>query len=359
MGNHDRTMTIQKEAFVKDQFGAGIDDSLFAVNNVSLRKGDFRIHDISFSFPKGKIMSLLGPSVSGKTLLLKAIAGLEQLTGGTIFLGKSQLDFLSPSQRKIGFVFEDYALFPHLNAKRNIEFPLKIDKKDKRVVDVETARRIDELDIDTSYLKVFPDILPPGVKQLVAIARGKNHDFNLFVMDEPMTQLDAAQHVQTRMFLQKMVREMERTTIIAFNDPEDAMALSDYIGVIAEGRLLQFGEAWEIYHHPLNLLVMELVSSLGVNTLRVEIQHGQTHPYKFPVEKEDGLYDMAFRPEELQLAPDGIPGRIDSSQFLTPKRKIASCRIEGDLDVRLLLPAEAEEYISFLPLKPQFFPVEI
>jgi hypothetical protein len=91
----------------------------------------------------------------------------------------------------------------------------------------------------------------------------------------------------------------------------------------------------------------------------VDIHHGQTHPYGFPVEREDGLYDMAFRPEEVQLATEGIPGRIDSSQFLSPKRRIAICRIENDLDVRLLLPAEAEEYIAFLPLRPQFFPVEI
>jgi multiple sugar transport system ATP-binding protein len=291
-------------------------------------------------------------------LLLKAIAGIQPIESGTIFSGTTQMEALPPGQRKVGYVFEEYALFPHLNGKKNIGFPLNVQRKKREYVEAETEKRADELGIDAAYLDVFPDFMPEGIKQLVAIARGKNHEFDLFVMDEPMAQLDAAHHVKMRMFLQKMVRELERTTLIAFNDPEDALALSDYIAVIADGKLLQCREAWEVYHHPVNLLVMELVSRFGVNALKVEITHGHTDPYQLPVEEEDGVYTMAFRPEEVQLADNGIPATIDSAQFLTARRKIASCHLNDSMNVQLVLPASAKGAIRFLPIKPLFFPTE-
>jgi excisionase family DNA binding protein len=349
----------QKAAFAKDHVASVPEDSHFSVDHLCLRKGSFQIEDISFSIPKGKILSILGPSGSGKTLLLKAIAGIHPLENGTIFFGKTQMDGLPPGHRKIGYVFEDYALFPHLTGKKNISFPLNVKKKKKEYIEAETQKRADELNIDAGYLKILPDIMPEGIKQLVAIARGKNHDFDLFIMDEPMAQLDASLHVKMRMFLQKMVRELERTTLIAFNDPEDALALSDYIAVIDEGRLLQFSEAWEVYHHPVNLLVMEMVSRFGVNALNVEINQGHPEPYRFPVDEKDGIYTMAFRPEEVRLAEnDGIPATIDSAQFLTPRRKIAACHLDDSVNVQLMLPASAEGEIRFLPTKPLFFPVE-
>ena len=348
----------QKADFARDHVESGPEDSHFSVNHLHIRKGTFQIEDLSFSIPKGKILSILGPSGSGKTLLLKAIAGIQPLESGTILFGKNQIEALPPGQRRVGYVFEDYALFPHLNGKDNIGFPLNVRRKKKEYVHAETQKRLDELGIDPVYSKMLPDFMPEGIKQLVAIARGKNHDFDLFVMDEPMAQLDAAHHIKMRMFLQKMVRELERTTLIAFNDPEDALALSDYIAVISEGTLLQFSEAWELYHHPATLLVMELVSRFGVNVLKVEIKHGQTTPYKFPTEEKDGFYTMAFRPEEVQLTDDGIPATIDSAQFLTPRRKIASCILNDDTTVHLMLPVSAEEKITFLPTKPLFFPVE-
>lgn len=214
---------------------------------------------------------------------------------------------LLPRDRKIGYVFESYALFPHLNAKSNIGFPLRIGKKAQHVIEEETAKRIKELDIDPSYLETLPPYLPEGIKQLVAIARGKNHEFDLFVMDEPMTHLDAAHHVQMRMFLQKFVRDMQQTTPTSFNNPDDALAISDYMGVIANGRLWQFGETWEVYHQPATLTVLEMVSNLGVNSLPVTVQQGCTVPYHIAVEQADGEYTLAFRPEEIEIVSEGIP----------------------------------------------------
>lgn len=348
----------QKEEFARTVVGGGQpDNSIFAVSNLCLHKGNFEISDISFSLPKGKIMSILGPSGSGKSLLLKALAGLEPIENGTIFWGKTRIDALSPSQRKVGFVFENYALFPHLNARKNIEFPLTLRKKDKQILREETQKRIHELDIDMSYLNLLPDELPEGMKQLVAIARGKNHDLDLFLMDEPMSKLDAAHHVKMRVFIQKIVRDLGKTTLISFNDPEDALVLSDYIGVVVEGGLLQFGETWEVYHHPVNVTVMEMISRLGVNAARVEVKNGNVAPYNILADIDDGIYTMAFRTEEIELSPDGIHANICSSQFYNGKRKFAFCEIGDGLEMELMLPIDAEGEISFLPLSPQFFSI--
>jgi len=364
IGNSIRVMASEAQAFIERQQqefarqhpAVTPDPSRFIVSELSVEYASFALRNISFSFPLGKIVSFLGPSGSGKTRLLKALTGLEGKASGIIYFGETRLDLLQPKDRKLGFVFEDYALFPHLNARGNIEFPLKIGKFEKKMVATETARRAQELQIQEPYLGIAPNALPEGIKQLVAIARSKNHHCELFLMDEPMSRLDAKQHIQLRLFLQKMLREMEKTTIIAFNDPSDAMAISDYLGVIADGRLLQFGETWEIYHQPQTLLVMELTSRLGVNTLPVEIRNGVAYPYQIAAQRDDGAYLMAFRPEEITLAPNGIPADIVSAQILTANERLAFVEIGKKATVQLVIPANAERSISFLPSAPKFFP---
>ena len=227
----------------------------------------------------------------------------------------------------------------------------------KNVLQSETEKRINELQINASYLPHLPDELPEGMKQLVAIAREKNHEVDLFLMDEPMSKLDAAQHLQMRVFIRKIIGDLGKTTLISSNDPEDALVLSDYLGVMVEGRLLQFGETWEVYNHPANLTVMEMTSRLGLNTIRVEVRSRLTQPYNVPVEKEDGMYNMAFRIEEIKLASEGIPAKISFSRFFDGKRKLGFCEIGESKDVKLMLPIDVEDEISFLPLNPQIFPV--
>ena len=183
----------------------------------------------------------------------------------------------------------------------------------------------------------FLPVRPEGMKQLVAIARERNHDLEVFLMDEPMTKLDAAQHVQMRIFIRKIVRDLGKTTLIASNDPEDALILSDYIGVMENGRLLQFGETWEVYHHPVSLTVMEMTSRLEVNTMRVEIADGKIRPYNLPVDRKDGTYLMAFRSEEVELVEEGIPADISFSRFFDGKYKQAFCTVGEDVEVNLML----------------------
>ncbi|MBN1500337.1 MAG: ATP-binding cassette domain-containing protein [Spirochaetes bacterium] len=361
VGSASRIMFSDLEKYIfqkKDEFITGKSDVFrFSVNNLSLKIDDFEIPDMSFSFPKGKILSILGSSGSGKTLLLKAIAGLLPIHSGEIHMGRTRIDILEPAKRQIGYVFENYALFPHLSGRKNIEFPLKIGKKPKYVINDETEKCIKELDIDFSYLESVPEQLPEGIKQLIAIARGKNHNFNLFLMDEPMTHLDASHHIMMRMFLQKLVRDLHQTTIIAFNDPADALALSDYIAVLGNGKILQFGESWEIYHNPASLEVLQLISVNGVNFFEIEIKEGQILTYNIPSDRKDGKYIFAFRIDDVKISDKGFEVIIDNAQFYDSNRQLSICHLKQNAEVKftLLLPVDSPKEIRILPGEMYFF----
>lgn len=292
----------------------------FQLNDLSMEKGDFKLSGIGFHFPQGKILTLLGPSGSGKTLLLKSIAGLEKITSGSIINGNYRLDLLEPGDRRMGFVFEDYALFPQMDVQGNIEFPLaaKKSKKDPLALDL----RLKEMKIDDSYIEKLPRTLPEGIKQLVALARERNNSLDLFLMDEPMTMLDADLHRKIRVFIKKIIGEMGKTTIISSNNPEDALVLSDYLAVIHTGRLLQFGETWDVYHNPTSLEVLETLSIFGVNTLSVRVEKGFVEPFHIACSKEDGDYTLAFRVEDARTSDRGISCALSQECFFDGKKSL-------------------------------------
>ncbi|MBI9104184.1 MAG: ATP-binding cassette domain-containing protein [Spirochaetales bacterium] len=366
IGSASRIMYSDVLQFIKtskDEFNSVLfqdeigdqDEKFFVIQNLNMDIGTFQLKNINFKLPLGKIMTLIGPSGSGKTMLLRSMAGLENINSGSIFIGPHQIDNLSTSDRKIGFVFERYGLFPNMNARKNIEFPLNIRKQKEQVINQETANRLSELNIEKEYLKYLPRELPEGMKQLVAIAREKNHTTELLLLDEPMSQLDAYHHDQMRIFIQKIIRDLGKTTIMTFHGPEDALVLSDYIGVMNKGRLIQFGETWEVYHNPGNAVIMEMLTRYGLNQLEINIRNGITEPFKIRAGKEDGEYMMAFRPEEVKVTVDGIPAEIKSFQLLDGKRKLSVCSLEDGMEVRLLIPLETENKFNFTPIRPCFF----
>lgn len=326
VGNANRVMLKDVNAYIekqKQRYSAFIkDEETLKISDLTFSKGDFSVENLNLTFPSGKILSILGSSGSGKTMLLKAIAGIVPIDSGDILLNGKNLSDIDTHLRKIGYVFEEYALFPTMTGQKNIEFPLRVRKASADKIKKETEKRIKELDIDAQYLETLPEYLPAGIKQLVAIARGKNHELDLFIMDEPMSQLDAAHHVQMRMFLQKFVRDFGKTTIIASNDPEDSLALSDYIAVIDDGKILQVGETHEVYNNPSSLTVMELISRMGVNTIKINVSNNKSNPFGMQMELKDGEYTMAFRPEEVSESDEGIEVEIESKQFLNSNKSL-------------------------------------
>lgn len=342
---------------------ANENDSLFVVNSLSMRTGNFRLENISFELPRGKIMALLGPSGSGKTLLLRAIAGLHPLDAGTVYLGTRRLDLLTPQERGVGFVYQDYALFPNLRSRENIAFPVFASTHRRELVDIEVARVIEELQIDDMFLRRFPHQLPEGVKQLVAIGREKIHVIELFLMDEPLTHLDAHVRSSMRAFIKQIVTGLGKTTIIAVNSPEDALALSDYTGIIHRGRIIQFGPTRMLYAHPHSSMAMDALSPLGVNYLLVDVTGGLTEPYGMRATVPDGIYVLAFRPEEVRVSGEGIALTIRDSVFYDGTRVVCSASTPDGGEVRVVLPSSADSAkavpsgstVTVLPTAPVYF----
>jgi len=351
----------QKYFYARRQSGDDIIQNRdnFIIKNLEIQAGDFHIGQLSFSLPIGKILCILGPSGSGKTLLLRGIAGLEPLTGGTIYSGDRRIDDRNPYDRRMSFVFEDYALFPHLNVKGNIEFPLSVQHWKNLEKELTTNLRMEELDIEKSYTKRLPNELPEGIKQLVAIAREKNNIMDLFLMDEPMTHLDAARHQQLRIFIKKIIFDMGKTTIISTNSPQDALLLSDFLLLIDEGKILQFGETWEVYNHPGCLKAMEITSINVINTLTVNIVDGETTPLGLKTDREDGQYVLAFRSDEVKESNSGITCKLSDEKFYDGgHRMVHGLTNEGQI-FNLLLPLESlKDEITIQPLKLQLFKID-
>ncbi|MBN2442065.1 MAG: ABC transporter ATP-binding protein, partial [Spirochaetales bacterium] len=329
------------------------------LDNVRVNAGSFSLTDISFSFPKESILAVLGPSGSGKSLLLHGIAGLEEITAGAVFIGKKRIDMLKTSERRIGFVFQNYALFPHLSAKENIMFSF-FSNKQKQAKNDDVKIALKELHLDAAYLPFKPEELPEGMKQLVAIGREKIRDVDLFLMDEPMSRLDKDQQLKIRMIIKKILSDLGKTTIICVNDPQDALALSNYVVILIDGKIKKFGETQHVYNNPQYPEVMELFSCYGVNKYPVRIQNQQVSAFSYNIQKEDGEYLLYFRSEEIKLMEDGkgIDAEIIREHFLDGKNKIVECVASGNTELQLLVPLHIKKNVRFVPVNPLFVPVQ-
>ena len=328
---------------------------MLVVENLCAHVGEFRLKNISFALPEGAIMTLLGPSGSGKTFLLRCIAGFHRLDDGLIRFKGERIDDLPINRRKIGFVFQNYALFPHLDSSLNLGFPLYIKglrKKTVRRIAMETSRDLDGLDV---YMDRRIEELPEGMKQLIAFGRERLHEVEILLLDEPLSQLDRKIHVEMRTLLKRFIKNMGKITIVVFSDPEDAMALGDYLGVMYEGELVQVGRTEEVFENPRSPLVMELTSKLGVNSINVRVDNGRCYPYDpGPVDVEDGDYVLMFRPEEVEISPDGTPHRIIECYFYDGVRMLCLCE-SGNVQITALLPKDTIGKVKLRVRSPHLF----
>jgi multiple sugar transport system ATP-binding protein len=325
------------------------DENTFLVNNICFRREQFQLENISFEIPRGKILSVIGPSGSGKTMLLKSLAGINKPEKGAIFLGSNRLDTISPRERNIGFVFEDYALMPNRKGRGNIRFPLETIKKlRKEDIDPAVTALANELNLSDENLNTVISELPEGVKQMIAIAKADIRNIDLLIMDEPLARLDAMVRLQMRSFLKELVVKLGKTTIISLHDPETALAMSDYIAVLDKGRLVQFGSTQEVYKHPVSKIVFEMTSRYAINEVNVKVKDNKTYPFELKTEKEDGDYRLIFRADELKISDRGMKLSINRKHILDGNRILAECSSDND-DLELVLPSETEDEFRFLP----------
>jgi multiple sugar transport system ATP-binding protein len=284
--------------------------------------GDVKIlHGIDLEIRDGEFMVFVGPSGCGKSTLLRCIAGLEEITGGTLAIGGRVVNEVPPAERGIAMVFQSYALYPHMNLYENMAFGLKLAKVPKAEIDVAVQQAAKILHID-HLLHRKPKDLSGGQRQRVAIGRAIVRKPEVFLFDEPLSNLDAALRMSMRYEFAKLHDELKATMIYVTHDQVEAMTLADRIVVLQAGRIEQVGEPLTLYEHPCNRFVAGFIGSPRMNFIEAELvaSHGETSVVRLADGTEvrcavDARRAMAgtpvtlgVRPEHLRLAGRGAEG---------------------------------------------------
>jgi multiple sugar transport system ATP-binding protein len=222
------------------------------------------VHELSLEIHDGEFLVLVGPSGCGKTTALRMVAGLEEISDGTIKIGDRVVNDLTPKERDIAMVFQNYALYPHLTVAENIAFGLRLRKEPKKTINekVEWAGKLLGL---TQYLNRRPKELSGGQRQRVAMGRAIVREPQVFLMDEPLSNLDAKLRVQMRAEIAKIQREVGVTTVYVTHDQIEAMTMGDRVAVMRKGELQQLGAPQTLYDNPLNLFVASFIGSPAMN----------------------------------------------------------------------------------------------
>jgi alpha-glucoside transport system ATP-binding protein len=304
------------------------------LTNVEKAYGNVKVlHGIDLHIEKGEFVVFVGPSGCGKSTLLRCIAGLEQITAGTLEIDGMVVNDVPPSQRGIAMVFQTYALYPHMTVYDNMAFGLRLAKMSKDEIErrVKNAAGILQLE---PYLDRLPKALSGGQRQRVAIGRSICRDPKVFLFDEPLSNLDAALRVATRIEIAKLNESMPDTTMIyVTHDQVEAMTLADRIVVLRGGYIEQVGSPMELYHRPANLFVAQFIGSPSMNILpatvtgasgsRIDVDITGSGVAHLPLAGDASLkgqtVQLGIRPEDLRLAEGDetiITGQIDLVEAL-------------------------------------------
>ncbi len=233
---------------------------MIRVEDLSLIVGKFSLKDISFQVGRGEYFVILGPTGSGKTLLLETIAGIRSPKTGKIWFEGKEVTEFPPAAREVGFVYQDYLLFPHLTVQKNIEFGLRCRGISRREIKEKVSRISDIIGIG-EMLSRYPDTLSGGEKQRVALARALAIEPSILLLDEPVSALDPSTQFDILEELKKIHRKLKPTTIHITHNFEEALFLADRIGVIKEGRIVQVGELEEVFRKPATEFVATFVGA--------------------------------------------------------------------------------------------------
>lgn len=279
------------------------------IKNVTKKFQQFQaLNSINLRVKDQEFMILLGASGCGKTTLLRIIAGLETQTEGEIWIGGKRIDHLPPSQRGIAMVFQNYAIFPHLNVFENIAFGLRVQKFSKTVIKVRVQRVAELMHIE-QLLKRFSSQLSGGQRQRVAVARALAMEPDVLLMDEPLSNLDALLRLEMRAELKGVLATSRTTTIYVTHDQVEAMSLADRIAVINQGQIIQAAPPIEVYRNPASSFVGSFIGSPPMNFLTAEKQ--QAGKWRVggitlngPTTSQPQL-NCGIRPEDIQLTSSG------------------------------------------------------
>jgi len=269
---------------------------------------------IDLQIEDGEFMVLVGPSGCGKSTTLRMLAGLEEVTNGSIRIGDREVTDLAPKERDIAMVFQNYALYPHMTVAENMAFALKMAKVSKAERDRRVAEAAGMLGL-TEYLQRKPKALSGGQRQRVAMGRAIVRNPQVFCMDEPLSNLDAKMRVQTRTDIAKLQAELGVTTVYVTHDQVEAMTMGDRVAVMQDGEIQQVDSPLRLYDHPDNLFVAGFIGSPQMNLMTGLAENGEVRlgKYSVPVDpaaarRMRGKVVVGVRPENWRLVPPGAGG---------------------------------------------------
>jgi len=329
------------------------------------------VHELDLHIEDGEFMVLVGPSGSGKTTALRMLAGLEEVDDGGVFIGVRDVTYLPPKKRDVAMVFQNYALYPYLTVAQNIAFPLKmagVKKTEREAQAREVARKLGL----EAYLQRKPAQLSGGERQRVAMGRAIVRKPSVFLMDEPLSNLDAKLRVQMRADIAALQADLGITTVYVTHDQSEAMTLGHRVAVLDHGRLQQCGTPRALYDRPANSFVAGFIGSPAMNLC--EVAPGSNGSVALGPEQVDlrgAPLDgrpvvLGLRPESLELAAEGIPARVevveefgaDAYVFCTAQLGKGQTRLVARTDARTA-PARGERVaLSVRPGEAHVFDAE-
>ncbi|MGB3532365.1 MAG: ABC transporter ATP-binding protein [Microcoleaceae cyanobacterium] len=311
------------------------------------------VKDITIEVEDGEFLTLLGPSGCGKSTLLRLIAGLEQPTKGTVKIGGQNVTSIPPGKRNIAMVFQSYALYPHMTVSDNISAALKLRKIPPGEIQQRVYQVAEKLGLE-DLLNRKPGQLSGGQRQRVALARSLVREPDVFLLDEPLSNLDALLREQVRADLKQLFNTQQKPVVYVTHDQTEAMTLSSKIAILYDGYLQQLASPHEIYTTPANQFVAGFVGSPQMNLLPLKIENNSAvlgeHQIPLPPSSQlrsslkQGMITLGIRPEDIKLTTaedrNGIEGRIFLIEDLG-KEKLLSVQVNhSEQTLRLMVPAD-------------------
>ena len=329
------------------------------------------LKSVNFSIEQGDLVCLLGPSGCGKSTILNMIAGLLQPTGGDIQFKKSSVINTEPKDRNIGFVFQNYALYPHMTVLENIMFPLTVGEKK---VSKEEAKKIAEEYMQLTNIEELaekkPGTLSGGQQQRVAITRALVQKPEVLLLDEPLSNLDARLRLKIREEIRRLVKEVGITTIFVTHDQEEALSISDKIILLNEGVIQQHDDPQNLYLEPNNLFVAKFIGNPIINISEVDVKDGVIHHPAFTLQAselvesrfrkglEQGHYYLGLRPEDLVPSENGLFTVTVTAVELIGRERILHFTL-GEQDIKSIVSVEHKieegDTLSFDLLRHKLF----
>jgi multiple sugar transport system ATP-binding protein len=315
------------------------------------------IDGLDLTIDDGAFFALLGPSGCGKTTLLRTIAGLEAATAGAIHIGDRDVTVLTPGDRNVAMVFQDYALFPHMSVTDNIAYPLRI----KKIGRVERHGKARDTGAELGLAELMarrPGELSGGQQQRVALARAMACEPSVFLLDEPLSNLDARLRLEARTFLKRLQRDLGVTTVFVTHDQGEALAMADRIAIMEAGRIRQLGTPSEVFRRPANTFVANFIGSTPMNMVPGVVRSGALHisgqsvPVSaleaVPESSPDSEVTVAFRPEYARIEGEGplaFRGEVDTVESLGAS-VLVTARTGDEHRVRVVVPEGTEPEVG-------------